>query len=137
MFTEVAADRPAFNRLEWQRQYRINTEDACTKKYERTKKGKLVRTYRNMMSRVLGVLKTKTHLYLGLTILTREEFYNWSLQDEEFNLLYDNWVESGYNLKLSPSIDREDASKGYDLGNIRWVTHSENSRRGGLWKKNG
>jgi len=119
-----------------QREYRKKNSNACTKKYERTKKGKLMRTYRNMQSRVSGIVKQKAHLYSGVDVLTREEFYEWSLNNEDFNALYEQWVLSGYDKKLSPSIDRIDTSLGYVIGNIRWLTHSENSRLGGInrWK---
>lgn len=121
-----------FDRLAWQRAHRKKTGNSDTKKYERTKKGKLMRTYRNMESRCKGILTGKSHLYEGLDILPRDSFYKWSLSDQDFNFLYDQWVSSGYCKKLSPSIDRKDTRKGYVLGNIQWITHSENSRKGGI-----
>ena len=114
-----------------QRKYRVSNGDRCTKDYEKTLNGYLMRTYRNMSSRVLGILKTKRHLYEGLDILPKEEFYEWSLQSNYPDLLK-NYQESGYDMKLAPSIDREDSSLGYITGNIRWITHSENSRLGAL-----
>lgn len=108
------------------RNRRFNKENSDTKKYERTKKGKLVRTYRNMLSRVKGILKNKAHLYEGLEILDKEVFYKWSLNDKEYNKIFNDWVDSDYNLKLSPSIDRKETNKGYTLDNIRWITFSEN-----------
>lgn len=114
------------------RQYRKDTNNAESKKYEKTIKGFLMRTYRNMQSRVTGVQKKKAHLYSGLDLLPREEFYTWSLCSEDFKLLWDVWVESQYERKLTPSIDRVDSSLGYSLDNMRWLTHSENSRLGNL-----
>ena len=113
--------------LEKQRQKRKDTCNAVTKKYERTKKGKLMRTYRNMQSRVTGIIKNKRHLYDGKGIVARDEFYDWSLSQSEFHRLYDDWVKSGYKNTLSPSIDRIDTNLGYVSGNMRWLTHSENS----------
>lgn len=118
-----------------QREQRRSNGDFHTKKYERTKKGKLMRTYRNMQSRTLGIVKGKAHLYLGMDVLPREDFYNWSLADREFNRLFEVWVKSGYDKKLSPSIDRKDTSKGYTKDNMRWLTHSENSRLGSINRK--
>lgn len=117
------------NRL--QRERRASNGGADIKKYEKTKKGKLVRTYRNMYSRVKGILKPKAHLYADLPILDKEVFYGWALNDEAYNTLHDEWVASDYCRKLSPSIDRIDTEKGYVMGNIRWLTHSENSSLGG------
>jgi hypothetical protein len=118
--------------LSKQQQYRKNTNYSVTKKYEKTLMGKLVRTYRNMYTRVSGILKTKQHLYMGLEILSREDFYKWSLENKDYMALHKDWVDSGYDRKLSPSIDRINVSKGYVLENIRWVTHAENSRLGSV-----
>ena len=120
------------DRLKRQRESRLLNGNMHTKKYEKTRKGKLVRTYRNMYTRVSGILKTKAHLYEGLEILDKDDFYSWSLSDESYNSLFDSWVSSGYEMRLSPSIDRKDTRFGYTPDNIQWTTHSENSRRGSL-----
>ena len=109
------------------RERRKNNGDSITKKYEKTLKGKLVRTYRNMLSRVKGIVKSKSHLYEGLEILDKETFYCWSLADPDYNKIFNAWVDSNYQHRLSPSIDRRYPDKGYTLDNIRWLTHSENS----------
>ena len=113
-----------------QRMYRQKTSNLSTKVYEKTLKGYLVRTYRNMTSRVRGILKKKAHLYEGKSILTKDEFYEWSLSSKEFHDLMARYEDSDYDLKLAPSIDRIDSSLGYTLGNIQWITFSENSRKG-------
>lgn len=102
------------------------------KKYEKTVSGFLMRVYRNMLSRVSGVQKLKAHLYIGKEILSKEEFYNWSKNSIEFNNLYNIWKLNNYDRKLTPSVDRIDSSKGYTLENMRWITHSENSRLGAI-----
>lgn len=114
--------------LRKQREYRLTTGNAATFKYERTKKGKLMRTYRNMQSRVAGILKKKAHLYAGLPILSRDEFYRWAMASNTFHSLFDGWVASGYQCGESPSVDRIDARYGYYISNMRWLTHRENSR---------
>ena len=114
-----------------QREHRILSRNQSTKTYEKSLKGYLVRTYRNMLSRVRGILKKKAHLYEGLEILSKDEFYKWSLKSNYPDLL-DAYRESGFDMKLAPSIDREDTSLGYTLDNIRWITHSENSKLGSL-----
>ena len=113
-----------------QREYRQRTGNAATKRYEKTQKGFLMRCYRNMQSRVSGVQKAKQHLYGGKELLSREEFYNWAFNNLQFFVLFCNWENSGYDRKLTPSVDRIDSSKGYSPDNMEWVTHSENSRRG-------
>lgn len=119
-----------------QREYRKANGNASTHKYEKTKKGFLMRLYRNMESRVTGVQKQKFHLYKDKQLLSRDEFYKWASMDAEFHKLFDAWEKSGYERKLCPSVDRIDSSQGYFTANMEFVTHSENSRRGSIsqWK---
>jgi hypothetical protein len=112
--------------------YKKNPEahkQAC-KAYEKTPKGFAMRLYRNMESRVKGIQWQKKHLYENLTILSRQEFYDWFLNNETFKLLFAEYEAQGYPRKLAPSVDRIDSSKGYELDNMEVVTMSENSRRG-------
>lgn len=118
--------------LDKQKAYRERTGNAATKKYERTKKGKLMRNYRNMESRIKGIQWRKAHLYEGKALISRDKFYEWAINDPEFHRLFNEWERSGYDRKLSPSVDRKDSREGYELFNMEWVTHSENSRRGTL-----
>lgn len=124
----------ATNSTAYVREYRKRTNNLATKKYEKTPKGFLMRAYRNMQSRIVGVQKTKHHLYQGKELLPREDFYSWSLNSDDFKILFNEWETSGHDRKLTPSVDRIDPEKGYSLDNMEWVTHSENSRRGGYWR---
>ena len=118
--------------LERQRQYRRENGNAVTNRYEKTPKGKLMRIYRNMKSRIDGIQWQKAHLYAGKELLSRDEFYDWAIGNPDFTELYNAWVASGYDRKLAPSVDRIDSSVGYRIDNMEWVTHSENSRRGAV-----
>ena len=57
-----------------QREQRALNGNYHTKKYEKTEKGFLVRTYRNMLSRVSGVTKNKNHLYFSPAIICKITF---------------------------------------------------------------
>lgn len=114
----------------YQKDRRLLNGNSDTKKYEKTKKGFLVRTYRNMLSRVSGVTKNKNHLYLGLEILDKKDFYEWSLNNPDFHSLFLYWEENGYERRFTPSIDRINSKKGYSLDNVQWISFSENCRRG-------
>lgn len=117
-------------KMKRQREYRYKTHNKCTHKYEKTMNGFLMRLYRNMQSRVEGVQWKKAHLYKGLSILSRKVFYAWAISHKDFNKLWIEWVASEYNRKLTPTVNRIDPKKGYELGNMEWLTHSENSRLG-------
>lgn len=113
-----------------QRIKRKESGNAITRRYEKTKKGFLVRAYRNMLSRVCGVQKSKYHLYSGLDIMPKEVFYEWSLSNEDFNRLFESWENSGHERKLTPSIDRINSYLGYTIDNSRWITFSLNCSLG-------
>lgn len=117
-----------------QRDLRKANGNAYSRAYEKTKNGFLMRMYRNMQSRIEGIQKAKHHLYEGKELLPRGKFYGWAKCNETFDRLFNDWEKSGYDRKLTPSVDRIDSSKGYILSNMEWVTHSENSRRGSLNK---
>jgi hypothetical protein len=108
---------------------------AICNRYEKTPKGFLMRLYRNMQSRVTGVQKEKLYLYAGKSLLPREEFYAWALRSRKFRALFAAYKASGFDRNLAPSVDRPDSSKGYEHGNMRWMTHWENSFLAGCKKK--
>lgn len=118
-----------------QKEYRKQNGDVHTKSYEKTPKGYLMRTYRNMLSRTAGIQSKKAHLYEGLDLLSKEDFYDWAESENSFLTLFSDYKESGWEMKLAPSIDRIDSTKGYILDNMRWLTHSENSSLGAASKK--
>ena len=115
-----------------QREYRDRTRNRCTNKYEKTMSGFLMRKYRNMQSRILGIQYKKAHLYKGKALLRREEFYEWAMSSGEFLVMFKTWEFNKYDRRLCPTVDRIDTELGYTLGNMRWLTHSENSRLGSL-----
>jgi hypothetical protein len=119
-----------FDKLEWQRNRRANNDNSWTRKYEKTKKGFLVRMYRNMKSRTCGIQKKKSHLYLGLSLVEKELFYDWALNSELFHSMFLEWETANYSRKLTPTVDRVDSSIGYELNNMQWLTHSDNSKKG-------
>jgi hypothetical protein len=116
-----------------QRERRRLNGNGVTKKYEKTQSGFLMRAHRNMRSRALGIQKKKAHLYDHITtVVTRQDFYAWSVGNPDLFRLWNEWLASGYDRKLTPSVDRIDSSGDYVLTNMRWITHSENSRLGSV-----
>jgi hypothetical protein len=121
------------------KQYNRDNADqkkAYARMYEKTKKGFLMRVYRNMKSRIHGIQKIKHHLYEGKYLLPRSVFYDWAYNSPEFDQLFADYEQSGYERKLAPSVDRIDSSRGYFISNMEWVTMSENSRRGSINRHN-
>jgi len=103
-------------------------EQKRTKEYTRTKEGLILLRYKSMKARVegrdIGAVSS-----VGQPILSKAEFISWALNNPDFHYLYRDWVESGYQMKYAPSVDRIDERFGYELFNMQFVTHGENVRR--------
>ena len=102
--------------------------------WRRTIRGLLSVKYSNMQQRCKGDHQKR---YEGLDLLPRYEFMEWGLNDPTFNMLFEAWHEAGCPYRLTPSIDRIDTTGGYTLGNIRFLTHSDNARRGAMRRWHG
>jgi hypothetical protein len=105
------------------------------KEYRKTKKGFLVRLYDNMMQRIKGN-QAKSYLYSGKNILSKDVFYKWAEESQDFHKLFSEWESSNYDMKFTPSVDRINSDRGYTIDNMEWVTHSENSRRSSNYRRN-
>ena len=66
----------------------------------------------------------------GTKPLSYTEFCEWWEENiEVFSKLYSQWVESNYNKKLAPSIDRITNKIGYEKNNMQWLTLSDNCKK--------
>jgi len=116
---------------ERQRELRKINGNVHTKKYERTKKGFLMRKYHHMLGRINGEeWYAGVHLWAGKEILSKDDFYNWSMNNPDFHRLFKEWEDSGYERNLCPSVDRLDSKLGYLIDNMEFVTFLENATRG-------
>lgn len=99
-------------------------------RHSRTRTGFIMRKYNNMRSRIL-LEHEKRHLYPADGLLSKDEFTAWlGIHYMTFDRLFRAWEESGYERRLSPSVDRIDSSKGYTTDNMELVTNSVNCSRG-------
>lgn len=93
------------------------------REYGRTFKGFFNNTYGRMCWRI----KT-SKAYQGLEIMSRHQWISFKADTEDVRrILWQAWKDSGHQLRLAPSIDRIDLTKGYVRGNCRWITQGQNS----------
>lgn len=70
---------------------------------------------------------------LGLSF-SFEEFETF-VKGSDIEMLVKNYIDSGRRMALTPSVDRIDNSRGYDLDNIRIITYGENARKGAKYEQ--
>jgi len=86
---------------------------------QKTKDGLIAVIYSTQLasSRVRGHDKPEWNL---------DELRSWLCNDWLFDMLYNNWKNTGYKKDLKPSIDRIDDDVGYKYSNVRLVTWFDN-----------
>lgn len=110
------------------KEYRRKNKDrinAQIKEYRLTKEGFVKKTHKDMISRC-----GRDKNYLGMSVCDKDLFVKWSLSDEGFDAVFNEWDHDVFT--TTPAIDRIDASKGYVDGNMQWITFSENSIKGNI-----
>lgn len=93
------------------------------------------RYYMNKMWCALRQRSTKESMgssAYGKDYLSQEEFWDWYENETKdiFEAMFQAYKDSGMDRTLSPSVDRIDASNGYQRGNIQWLTLSDNCSKG-------
>lgn len=64
--------------------------------------------------------------------MSYEDFWNW-YQNESYTVfeeMFAAYKAADCDRTLAPTVDRIDSSKGYELGNIQWLTLSDNASKG-------
>lgn len=93
------------------------------RKLKKTLEGYASLQYSRMQARVRGQGKSDydREKYMGLEILSKEEFTNFVLSSKVYRGLWEQYVASGFERRLAPTIDRLDPDEGYTLDNMQIV----------------
>lgn len=87
--------------------------------YRKTKKGVVAQIY----SHQRYSSKKRGH---RMPEYTKDELKAWLYSQTKFHMLYNEWLYSGYDKNLKPSVDRLYDGIHYCMNNIRLVTFHEN-----------
>ena len=107
---------------------------ARSARWNRTLDGKIKSAYNSIICRVKTKSRHNAKTYYGLDFCSKQTFYNFSNNNIDLEYLMMKWKESNYDRRYAPSIDRITSSKGYVMGNMEWITLSDNVKRS--WLKN-
>jgi len=67
--------------------------------------------------------------------MTVDDFYKFlGLHEYEIRDLYIEWLESGFERALAPTVDRIDPNGHYEIGNIQIISSRDNSKK--VWADN-
>jgi len=92
------------------------------KEHVKTMQGRLKRMHRDMRQR------TKQKGFDN--IISQEEFIKYGMHNDDYIRLYKEWVDSNYEFKLTPTVDRINNMEGYIYNNIQFLAHNDNARKG-------
>ena len=104
-----------------QNEIRVKAAESRTK-MRRTKRGVIARIYDSQKTSS----KNRNH---NPPTYTLEWLIHFIMTNENFNVMYENWVKSGYKRNLIPSIDRKNDYIGYTEDNIKLVVFEDNRNR--------
>jgi hypothetical protein len=96
-----------------------------SKKERRSYDGYLRSIYRSACERVATRKTTAQHITFTLGELKKHARLR-----TQYPKLHEAWVKSGYDTRLSPSIDRIDNTGDYSLDNVQFITKSQNAAKG-------
>lgn len=142
----MAQDRKEYLKKYYQ-DHKEELQDYFRKKYLKERKERLTNAHSYyILNRIeiLMKLKTKSLAFVGhahaiwnavrkyakewkLPITPWEEFKLWTIDDENYNELFEAWKESGYQTGLSPVVMRGVKKNGFVIENLKWDIKSRYS----------
>ncbi|MCA9911801.1 MAG: hypothetical protein KC496_00565 [Anaerolineae bacterium] len=90
----------------------------ATQARQRTLEGLIKKIYHNQRM-------TTSKMGRAAPTYSEQELFEWALS-HGYERMWQNWVISGYDKWLSPSIDRKDNTESYTMTNIQLVTWRQN-----------
>lgn len=106
------------------RKYRLTYKRTDKHYVSREEQARIRKTFNGQKGRMYSAIQNRlkyNKYYQKFTCsFTREEFYVF-LKTTDYPSIYRQWRLSGFQLKYSPSVDRLNNNRGYELDNIRIV----------------
>ena len=100
---------------------------SCMNKDDKTRKRTIAGLISRIYQRQKNSSKTRNHIPPSYS---NKELLQFALNSDVFISLYDEWVGSEFDRKMTPSFDRLDDSKGYSFENFNeWMTFHENNQK--------
>lgn len=98
---------------------------------EQFDKNAYYKTFEGRIKKMYETARTRTNQrgYKG-TFISLDDFLDFARNDKTYKKLYKQWEKSGFDPRLTPTLDRISHKKGYVKGNLQFLTFSSNVSKG-------
>jgi hypothetical protein len=117
-------------KVEFKRKSCLECGKEYLKNYYKTKDGLISKIYGHQTQNS----KKRGH---SKPTYNKQELKDWLYSKEKFHVVFNDWVNSGYEKDLIPSIDRKNDYKGYSFSNIQITTWRVNNSKAYSDRKKG
>ena len=76
-----------------------------------------------------AVTRTRSKGHKG-DMISLDDFKRFAEKNRTYKRLFQQWVDSGYDLRHTPTLDRVDHTKGYHEDNLQFLPYAENVVKG-------
>lgn len=110
------------------------------KNWQLNKEDYLQNLYYHMKERVTNPKKSKNmegkkiRHYFKLPICSKQQFLKFAIANKQFDVLFSIYKKSKGLRRLAPSIDRINNNRGYVVGNMQFLTTSDNAKKDSVRK---
>lgn len=88
------------------------------------------KTFNGRIKKMYEKARTRTAQKGYKDIIPAEDFYRIAEKDRKYREMFDAWEKSGFDIRMTPTLDRKDATKGYVAGNLDFLTYTDNVVKG-------
>lgn len=104
------------------------------KNWQLSKLNFLKQKYKYMRQRVYNISNRykwgTSPVYKNIRLCSKEAFLEFALKNKRFDTLFAAYKRSHGKLLKAPSVDRIDPKKGYVVGNMQFLSFSDNAKKG-------
>lgn len=88
------------------------------------------KSFNGRIKKMYEKARTRTPTKGYPTLIDSQEFYELAAKDRTYKKLFKQWEESDFDIRMTPTLDRVNAKKGYIAGNLQFLTYTDNVVKG-------
>lgn len=62
-------------------------------------------------------------------IISQQDFFDFASNNDKLKQLFNDWINSNFDRKVTPSVDRIDFKKGYEINNLQFLSMVDNLKK--------